>query len=113
MAVGLHLDDFGTDYSSLSSLHQFPLNAVKVDRSFVKNVTERRDYSAVVSAIIDLARHLGLKLIAEGIETAEQVALLQGMDCELAQGYYFGRPTDAAATEAFLLRSSSDHSRAA
>ena len=104
IGVSLHLDDFGTGYSSLSSLHQFPLNAVKIDRSFVKNVADRRDYSAVVSAIINLARHLGMKLIAEGIETAEQMTLLQAMDCELAQGFYFGRPTDAAATEEFLTR---------
>ncbi len=105
LGVELHLDDFGTGYSSLSSLHRFPLTAVKVDRSFIKNLTDRRDYSAVVNAIISLARHLGLTLIAEGIETADQIMLLQFMECEMAQGYYFGRPTPAAAAEALLARS--------
>lgn len=113
VGVKLHLDDFGTGYSSLSSLHQLPLNAVKIDRSFVKNLTERRDYSAVVSAIINLAGHLGMRLIAEGIETADQVTLLQGMYCEFAQGYYFGRPTDAATAEALLVRHATDSLRAA
>jgi diguanylate cyclase (GGDEF)-like protein len=102
LGVHLHLDDFGTGYSSLSSLHLFPLNALKIDRSFMTTLTERRDYMAVVHAIISLARHLGMTLIAEGIETAEQISLLQSMDCDLAQGYFFSRPCDAAQAEQFL-----------
>src|SRR5207302_6641994 len=89
LGVRLHMDDFGTGYSSLSCLHRFPLNCLKIDRSFMQNASERREYAAVVSAIVDLARNLGMKLVAEGIESAEQVALLQAMGCDFAQGYYF------------------------
>jgi len=102
LGIGLHMDDFGTGYSSLSSLHRFPLDSIKVDRSFVQNVGERREYAAIVQAIVDLARNLGMQLIAEGIETAEQVAMFQTMECKFAQGYFFGRPCDAAATEKLL-----------
>jgi EAL domain-containing protein (putative c-di-GMP-specific phosphodiesterase class I) len=104
LGIQLHLDDFGTGYSSLSSLHLFPLNGLKIDRSFVKYLSERRDYRAVVEAIISLARHLDMKLIAEGIETADQVELLRSMDCDLVQGYYFSRPTDNAGAEAFIAQ---------
>jgi len=113
LGVKLHLDDFGTGYSSLSSLHLFPLNGLKIDRSFMTTVSERRDYMAVVQAIISLARHLGMKLIAEGIETAEQIALLQAMDCDLAQGYYFLKPADSIGAEAFIESRSSKQSAAA
>ncbi|HEY8751204.1 MAG TPA: EAL domain-containing protein [Tepidisphaeraceae bacterium] len=102
LGVRLHIDDFGTGYSSLSSLHQFPLDGLKIDRRFMQNVSERRDYAAVVNAIVSLARNLGMTLIAEGIEDSQQVALLQGMDCDLAQGYYFDRPRDATGAEAFI-----------
>jgi diguanylate cyclase (GGDEF)-like protein len=104
LGIRLHVDDFGTGYSSLSCLHQFPLDGLKIDRKFMQNVNERRDYAAVVNAIVQLARNLGLKLIAEGIETAEQVAMLQAMDCDLAQGYYFDRPHDVAGAEAFIYK---------
>jgi diguanylate cyclase len=97
LGVRLHMDDFGTGYSSLSCLHQFPLHGLKIDRAFMRNVGERRDYTAVVYAIVSLARNLGMKLIAEGIESLDQVVLLQSMECDLAQGYYFGRPMDAQA----------------
>jgi diguanylate cyclase (GGDEF)-like protein len=103
LGVHLHMDDFGTGYSSLSYLHQFPLNGVKIDRRFLQNMSERRDYAAVVHAIIDLARNLGMKLIAEGVETADQVSLLQAMDCDLAQGYFFDRPRDASEAEALII----------
>lgn len=103
LGVSLHLDDFGTGYSSLSSLHQFPLSGLKIDRSFMKNVSERRDYTAVVHAIINLSRHLGMKLIAEGIETFDQVTLLQALDCDLAQGFYFSRPMEGADAERYAV----------
>jgi predicted signal transduction protein with EAL and GGDEF domain len=99
IGVHLHIDDFGTGYSSLSCLHEFPLTGLKIDRRFIQNVSERRDYAAVVHAIVNLARNLRMKLIAEGIENAEQVALLQAMDCDSAQGYYFGQPMDAEGAE--------------
>jgi predicted signal transduction protein with EAL and GGDEF domain len=102
LGVHLHMDDFGTGYSSLSCLHQFPLNCLKIDRSFVKNLSDRRDYASVVHAIITLARNLGIQLIAEGIETIEQVVMLQAMDCDRAQGYHFSRPLDAVAAEKYI-----------
>ena len=102
LGVHLHMDDFGTGYSSLSCLHRFPLNCLKIDGSFIQNLGERRDYAAIVHAIITLARNLGIRLIAEGIENAEQLVMLQTMECDEAQGYYFSRPMDAATAEEFL-----------
>jgi diguanylate cyclase len=104
LGVRLYLDDFGTGYSSLSSLHQFKLDALKIDRSFVQTVSERRDYAAVVNTIVTLARNLGMKIIAEGIETAEQLSLLQALDCDSAQGFYFSRPMTALAADAFIAK---------
>jgi diguanylate cyclase (GGDEF)-like protein/PAS domain S-box-containing protein len=104
LGVRLHMDDFGTGYSSLSCLHRFPLNGLKIDRSFVKTMTERRDYAAIVNAIIALGRNLGIMLIAEGLETADQVVMLQAMDCDLGQGYFFSRPVNAAAAEEFIQK---------
>ena len=104
LGVRLQMDDFGTGYSSLSCLHRFPLNSLKIDRSFVQNLSERREYAAVVHAIINLSRNLGMQLIAEGIETREQAIMLQSMDCDRAQGYFFSRPVEAAAAEALFTR---------
>jgi EAL domain-containing protein (putative c-di-GMP-specific phosphodiesterase class I) len=97
----------------LSSQHQFPLTGIKIDRSFISNVSERRDYMAVVQAIINLAIHLDMTLIAEGIETAEQVALLQAMDCHLVQGFHFAKPGDVNAAEAFIATQPIDRAAAA
>ncbi len=97
MGIHLHMDDFGTGYSSLSCLHRFPLTGLKIDQSFVKSAGENRDYAAIVHAIVTLARNLGMSLVAEGIETPEQVVLLQSMECENGQGFYFSKPLNAAA----------------
>lgn len=102
MGVRLFLDDFGTGYSSLSILHQLPLNGIKIDRSFIHNASERREYSAVVNAIITLAQHLNMEMVAEGIENGDQVALLQAMYCDLAQGFHFSKPLGVEEAEAFL-----------
>lgn len=112
LGVRTHMDDFGTGYSSLSCLHQFPLDGLKIDRSFITTLSARHDYAAVVHAIVNLARNLGMSLIAEGLETPEQVAMLQAMDCDKGQGYFFGRPTDAASAEA-ILREPAPGARAA
>jgi diguanylate cyclase (GGDEF)-like protein len=103
MGVRLHMDDFGTGYSSLSCLHKFPLTGLKIDRSFVQCVGERRDYAAVVHAIVTLARNLGMTLVAEGIETADQVAMLQSMGCDRAQGYYLSRPVSPERAAKYLV----------
>jgi diguanylate cyclase len=102
LGVRLHMDDFGTGYSSLSCLHRFPLNGLKIDRTFVQTMTERRDYAAIVHAIVALARNLNMTLVAEGIESQDQVIMLQAMDCETAQGYLFHKPMDAAAAEVYM-----------
>ena len=102
MGIRLDIDDFGTGYSSLSCLHQFPLSGLKIDRQFINNVAERRDYASVIEAIVSLAHNLGIQLVAEGIETAEQLALLRALNCDLGQGYYFSKPLDAEGAEALL-----------
>ena len=102
LGIRLELDDFGMGYSSLSFLHQLPLSGIKIDRSFVKGISERRDYAAVIQAIITLARNLGLSLVAEGIETKEQLVMLQAMECDKAQGFYFSKPMNAADAERYI-----------
>jgi diguanylate cyclase (GGDEF)-like protein/PAS domain S-box-containing protein len=97
----LDMDDFGTGHSSLSTLHQFPFDILKIDRSFIINLSRGRDYAALVSAITLLARNLGIKVVAEGVETAEQMLLVQALDCHYSQGYYFGRPMPAAEISAY------------
>ena len=105
LGVDLHMDDFGTGYSSLGCLHRFPFRGVKIDRAFVQNVGERRDYAAVVHAIISLAHNLDIRLVAEGVETAEHVSLLQSLGCDFAQGFYFARPMIVEELERRLVES--------
>jgi diguanylate cyclase (GGDEF)-like protein/PAS domain S-box-containing protein len=92
LGIKLALDDFGTGYSSLSYLHRFPLDSLKIDRSFISRLMEDDE---IVRAIITLGRNLGLKVIAEGVETIEQINKLKELGCEFAQGYYFSVPVDA------------------
>ena len=102
LGVQLHIDDFGTGYSSLSCLHRFPLDGLKIDRAFISHVVGRRDYVAVVQAIVTLARNLNFRLVAEGIETAAQMELVKELGCDYAQGFLFARPLDAAEAERFI-----------
>ncbi|MEE9405690.1 MAG: EAL domain-containing protein [Algisphaera sp.] len=92
MGVQIHIDDFGVGESSLSSLHSLPIDAVKIDRSFIALAAESRALMGIVDAIVTLSHHLGLAVIAEGIETLEQVAMLQATGCDIGQGYYFAKP---------------------
>ena len=96
-AMGVHLavDDFGTGYSSLSYLRQFPIDVLKIDQSFVQQITGDPYDSAIVSAIIDMGKNLNQRVIAEGIETQQQLAFLRARRCEEGQGYFFSRPVAA------------------
>lgn len=103
-ALGVHIsiDDFGTGYSSLSRLQGFPVDTLKVDRSFISKIDTDSETREIVRIIIMLAHNLGLKVVAEGAETAEQVRVLKMLECELVQGYFFARPGDHATAQAFL-----------
>jgi EAL domain-containing protein (putative c-di-GMP-specific phosphodiesterase class I) len=92
MGIRLSLDDFGTGYSALSSLMRFPLAALKIDRSFIRDIRRDRDFYPIATACISLARGQGLLSIAEGVENEEQAERLQQLGCDAAQGYYFARP---------------------
>jgi PAS domain S-box-containing protein len=105
LGVLLSIDDFGTGYSSLSRLPRFPIDALKIDRAFVSNMNTDRDNHEIVRLIIMLAHSLGLGTVAEGAETAEQVAALTELGCDMVQGYFYAPPVDAKAAFDLLLRS--------
>ena len=104
-ALGVHIsiDDFGTGYSSLSRLQGFPVDTLKIDRSFISKIDTDRETRKIVRIIITLAHNLGLKVVAEGAETAEQVKVLKQLRCELVQGYFFAKPGDHTAAQALLI----------
>ena len=92
LGISIALDDFGTGYSSLSYLQAFPFDKIKIDRSFVAEITTRSDSAAIVCAVTGLAKSLDVTVTAEGVETVEQFELLRAAGCHQAQGYLFGRP---------------------
>ena len=102
LGVKLCMDDFGTGYSSLSCLHQFPIDVLKIDRTFILNTDNNREYAAVIHAIITLAHTLKMTVVGEGVETSGQLAQLQALECDAAQGNFFSRPLSATAAEAYL-----------
>jgi EAL domain-containing protein (putative c-di-GMP-specific phosphodiesterase class I) len=113
LGVQLALDDFGTGYSSLSYMRRFPIDTLKVDRSFIRDLTHDADDASVVSALISLGKGLKMRVVAEGVEAADQLLFLRDHDCAQAQGYFFSRPLSArdcadwmrasAASREFLL----------
>jgi EAL domain-containing protein (putative c-di-GMP-specific phosphodiesterase class I) len=105
LGVTLSLDDFGTGYSSFSYVRNFPLDRLKIDRSFVQGLGSNQSDLAIVRTIIDLGHILGLRVVAEGVETSAQLALLQAEGCDEAQGFYFSKPVPAEAFRRQLLGS--------
>ena len=98
----MSIDDFGTGYSSLSYLKKFKVYKLKIDQSCIRDIGKDNDDRAIVSAIIDMAHNLGLKTIAEGVETAEQLDFLHLHGCDEVQGYYFSKPLPCAEFEIFF-----------
>ena len=105
MGVRLAIDDFGTGFSSLSYLKRFPLDILKIDRSFIKDITNDPDDAAITLATIEMAHTLKLQAIAEGVETLKQLAFLKKHGCDIYQGYLFSRPVSPEEIPALLLAS--------
>jgi EAL domain-containing protein (putative c-di-GMP-specific phosphodiesterase class I) len=93
--VKVAIDDFGTGYSSLSCLRKFPVDTLKIDQSFVRRISTAGGDAPIATAVINMAQGLKLRVIAEGVETSEELAFLQAHQCDAAQGYYFSRPVVA------------------
>ena len=104
LGVGLAMDDFGTGYSSLSYLREYPFDTLKIDRSFVRDITDDKADRELVNATVVMAHALGLKVVAEGVETKEQFEYLASLGCELVQGYYFCEPVSSEVISEMLAK---------
>ena len=104
MEIGLSIDDFGTGYSNMAYLRRYPVHKVKIDRSLVSGLPAASDERAVTDAIISMAQPLGLDVVAEGVETQEQLDYLRDRGCDIAQGFYFTQPLTADQFETWLIR---------
>lgn len=102
MGIRVSIDDFGTGYSSLSYLHRFPIDTLKVDRSFINRIGAEGEHSEIIQTIIKLAANLGMDVVAEGVESEEQLNFLKDMNCEFGQGYYYSKPLDSNAAFALV-----------
>jgi len=100
--ISLSVDDFGTGYSSLAHLKRLPVQELKIDQSFVRNLDEASDDAVIVRSTIEMSHNLGLKVVAEGVEYPHSLDLLKRWQCDTAQGYLISRPLDARAFEAWL-----------
>jgi EAL domain-containing protein (putative c-di-GMP-specific phosphodiesterase class I) len=105
MGIRMSIDDFGTGYSSLAYLKRLPLDQLKINNDFVQDVTTDVNDAVIVETIISMARHLGLHVVAEGVENEEQMMFLMNNGCELYQGYYFSRPIPQDAFLSYLSQS--------
>jgi EAL domain-containing protein (putative c-di-GMP-specific phosphodiesterase class I) len=104
MGVTLALDDFGTGYSSLSYVRRFPIDTLKIDYSFVRNLATDVNDASVVSAVINMGRSLHMRVVAEGVETSEQLMMLRQQHCPEGQGFYFSHPVVAEAIAPLFQR---------
>src|SRR3712207_6027590 len=102
MGVKISIDDFGMGYSSLSYLRRLPADALKIDKSFIEGLGEEVEDTAIVRMVIELAHTLGMEVIAEGVESRGQAALLEEMGCDFAQGYHFSKPLPPEEVPMFL-----------
>jgi EAL domain-containing protein (putative c-di-GMP-specific phosphodiesterase class I) len=102
LEIRIAIDDFGTGYSGLSYLKQFPIHTVKIDQSFIRDLTVDTEDAAIVRAIIAMSKSLRLNVVAEGVESAEQLAMLAELGCDFTQGYYFSQPLSLEAADAFI-----------
>jgi len=103
LGIRIAIDDFGTGYSSLSYLHRLPINGLKIDRSFVETLNQPEGTLPIVEAVLSMAHTLGLRVVAEGVETKEQLGTLREKGCDLIQGFYFSRPVEPHAAAEFLV----------
>ncbi len=104
LGIKLSIDDFGTGYSSLQQLRRFPVDIIKIDKSFIRDILNDSDNALIVKSTITLGKNLGLRVVAEGVETKQQLAFLEKHQCDEAQGYLFGEPQDASAIQKLLLQ---------
>jgi len=104
LGIKIAIDDFGTEYSSLNYIKQLPVDRIKIDISFIRGIGINHKDEAIIKVIIVLARNLGLKVIAEGVETVEQLDFLKNEMCDEVQGYYFYKPMTADKTEELLIK---------
>jgi EAL domain-containing protein (putative c-di-GMP-specific phosphodiesterase class I) len=113
LSIQIAIDDFGTGYSSLAYLRRFPTSILKIDRSFIARIGKDVEDEAIVRSIVTLARDLGMQVVAEGIETAEQLEILRGLGCDYGQGYYFSPPLPSHVAETLVGTSASAPGRGA
>jgi EAL domain-containing protein (putative c-di-GMP-specific phosphodiesterase class I) len=113
LGIRLSIDDFGTGYSSLSYLRQLPVDEIKIDRSFVMNMSEQADDAVIVRSTVDLGRNLGLDVVAEGVESLELWNRLRDLGCNIAQGYYLSRPLPSHQLLDWIQSRRQDESQAA
>jgi EAL domain-containing protein (putative c-di-GMP-specific phosphodiesterase class I) len=102
LGVQLAMDDFGTGQSSLGFLHRIPMDILKIDRSFIDRAGKTRDHAAIIHTVVQLAHNLSMEVVAEGVETRDQISLLQSLECNYGQGYLFGEPVSAEAVESLV-----------
>jgi EAL domain-containing protein (putative c-di-GMP-specific phosphodiesterase class I) len=102
MGVHIHIDDFGTGYSSLSYLHSLPIDALKIDRSFIKKLTAKGENQEIILSIMSLAKSMNIDVIAEGVELEYQLEQMKMLECQFGQGYLFSKPMEPDAIDAWI-----------